>query len=52
MVEKRARASALAVESDPNPSVEPVEQAVVETEGTERVAVEHADLYARLTRGG
>ena len=48
MVEKRARASALAVESDQNPSVEPVEQVAVEAVGTERVAVEHADLYARL----
>ena len=48
MSEKRARASALAAEPDPNPAVESMEQAAVEQPPTENARVEHADLYARL----
>ena len=48
MVEKRARASALAVESAPSPSEEAVEHATPEQAAIERGAAEHADLYARL----
>lgn len=47
MVEKRARASAQAVESIPSASAEPVEQAAAVQE-VGQATVEHADLYGRL----
>ncbi len=48
MVEKRARASAQAVESIPSQSEEAAEQPTAEQTLIEQGAAEHADLYAKL----
>ena len=48
MSEKRARASALAVDPAASPSDGPVEHETAEQAQIEQGAVEHADLYARL----